>query len=106
MIYGHGDDLYQYGDQVKMNFSSNIFTHADLTSLNQHLAKRLDVIGSYPEPEPRTLERLLAEQLKILPQQVMVNMAIIMVIITMPLVIFVQQDGTCLLVCPAENTIH
>ena len=73
MIYGHGDDLYQYGDQVKMNFSSNIFTHADLTSLNQHLAKRLDVIGSYPEPEPRTLERLLAEQLNILPQQVMVT---------------------------------
>lgn len=73
MIYGHGDDLYQYGNQVKMNFSSNIFTHADLTQLKMHLAMRLDVIHSYPEPEPITLERLLAEQLGIQPQQVMVT---------------------------------
>ena len=59
MIYGHGDDLYQYGNQVKMNFSSNIFTHVDLSQLKMHLAMRLDVIGSYPEPEPITLERLI-----------------------------------------------
>jgi len=73
MIYGHGDDLYQYGDQVKMNFSSNIFTHANLSQLKMHLAMRLDIIGSYPEPEPLTLERLLAEQMGLLPQQVMVT---------------------------------
>ena len=73
MIYGHGDDLYQYGNKVKMNFSSNIFTHADLSQLKMHLAMRLDVISNYPEPEPITLERLLAEQLGIQPQQVMVT---------------------------------
>ncbi len=73
MIYGHGDDLYQYGNQVKMNFSSNIFTHVDLSQLKKHLAMRLDVIGSYPEPEPITLERLIAEKLGIRPQQVMVT---------------------------------
>ena len=73
MIYGHGDDLYQYGDQVKMNFSSNIFTHANLSQLKMYLAMRLDIIGNYPEPEPITLERLLAEQLGLQPQQVMVT---------------------------------
>ena len=73
MIYGHGDDLYQYGSQVKMNFSSNIFTHPDLTSLKQHLSAHLDVISSYPEPEPVTLERLLAEKLGLQPPQVMVT---------------------------------
>lgn len=73
MIYGHGDDLYQYGNQVKMNFSSNIFTHANLSQLKMHLAMRLDIIGSYPEPEPLTLERLLAEQMGLQPQQVMVT---------------------------------
>lgn len=73
MIYGHGDDLYRYGNQVKMNFSSNIFAHADLTQLKMYLAMRLDVIGSYPEPEPRTLERMLAEQMGLQPQQVMVT---------------------------------
>ena len=73
MIFGHGDDLFQYGGRVKMNFSSNIFTHADLTPLTEYLATRLDVISSYPEPAPLTLERLLAEQLGIQPQQVMVT---------------------------------
>jgi threonine-phosphate decarboxylase len=73
MIYGHGDDLYHYGDQVKMNFSSNIFAHAYLTPLNEHLKEHLNVIGSYPEPEPITLERMLADQLKLQPQQVMVT---------------------------------
>lgn len=73
MIYGHGDDLFQYGGKVTMNFSSNIFTHADLTPLYQHLSQHLAVIGSYPEPEPLTLERMLAEQLGIQPQQVMVT---------------------------------
>lgn len=73
MIYGHGDDLYHYGNQVKMNFSTNIFTHANLAALNNHLAGCLSMIGSYPEPEPVTLERLLAEQLSIQPSQVMVT---------------------------------
>lgn len=73
MIYGHGDNLYQYEGQVKMNFSSNVFTHADLTQLKLYLAMRLDVINSYPEPEPITLEKLLAEKLGIQPQQVMVT---------------------------------
>lgn len=73
MIYGHGDDLYQYGNQVKMNFSTNIFAHADLTALNNHLAGCLRMVGSYPEPEPVTLERLLAEQLGLQPSQVMVT---------------------------------
>lgn len=73
MIHGHGDDVYQYGNQVKINFSSNVFAHADLTPLKQHLASRLDVITNYPEPEPVTLERLLAEKLGLQPQQVMVT---------------------------------
>lgn len=73
MIHGHGDDVYQYGNQVKINFSSNVLAHADLTPLKQHLASRLDVITNYPEPEPVTLERLLAEKLGLQPQQVMVT---------------------------------
>jgi len=73
MIYGHGDDLYRYEGQVKTNFSSNVFAHADLTPLTKHLASRMSVIASYPEPEPRTLERHIAEHLGIQPQQVMVT---------------------------------
>ena len=25
MIYGHGDDTFRYGDQLKLNFSSNVY---------------------------------------------------------------------------------
>ena len=73
MIFGHGDDLFQYGDQVKINFSSNLPAFADLTGLKAHLADRLDVIASYPEPEARSLEELLAEQLGIQPGSLMVT---------------------------------
>lgn len=73
MIYGHGDDTYRYGEKVKMNFSSNIYQKADLTELKQYLATRLDAIGSYPEPEPKELEELIAEKLEIPASMVMVT---------------------------------
>lgn len=56
-----------------MNFSSNIYQRADLTDLKDYLATRLDAIGNYPEPEPRTLEALIAEKLEIPADMVMVT---------------------------------
>ena len=73
MTYGHGDDTYRYGDQVKINFSSNIYQRADLTELKAYLATRLDAIGNYPEPEPRQLEAMIAEKLEIPADMVMVT---------------------------------
>nr|MCR4994145.1 aminotransferase class I/II-fold pyridoxal phosphate-dependent enzyme [Bacteroidales bacterium] len=60
MLNGHGDDAFRYSG-IRHNFSSNIFSHADLGGLKRFLASRLDVIGVYPEPEPRALARLIAE---------------------------------------------
>ena len=73
MVFGHGDDTYRYGDKVTMNFSSNIPTFADLSPLKQHLAERFEVVASYPEPQPRKLEEMIAEELGITPQMVMVT---------------------------------
>lgn len=73
MIYGHGDDTWRYGDAIKMNFSSNIYQKADLSELKAFLASRLDVIGHYPEPEPKELEGLIAEKLEIPANMVMVT---------------------------------
>lgn len=73
MIYGHGDDTWRYGDAIKMNFSSNIYQKADLSELKAFLASRLDVIGHYPEPEPKELEELIAEKLGIPANMVMVT---------------------------------
>lgn len=61
MIQGHGDDAYQYED-IRINFSSNIYSHADMSAMKEHLCRHISVIDSYPEPEPYSLERLIAEQ--------------------------------------------
>jgi threonine-phosphate decarboxylase len=73
MTYGHGDDTYRYGEQIKMNFSSNTYQQADLTELKEYLATHLDVINHYPEPEPRKLEEAIADKLGIPANMVMVT---------------------------------
>jgi len=73
MIYGHGDDTFRYGDKVKMNFSSNVYAGADYSGLKEHLMSRFDIIGHYPEPEAHRLEKLLAEQLGIPQNMVLVT---------------------------------
>ena len=61
MIEGHGDDSYRFGHRIKLNFSSNIYSHADLRGLYAFLRERMEVIGSYPEPEAYSLESALAK---------------------------------------------
>ena len=73
MIEGHGDDIYRYDELVKMNFSSNIFQHADHSALKAHLAEHLDLINNYPAPRPRRLEKLIAQKEGIVPEAVMVT---------------------------------
>lgn len=61
MITGHGDDIHVY-EGVRMNFSSNIYAHADITPLVEHLRSEMVRICNYPEPEPLTLEAKIAEK--------------------------------------------
>ena len=72
MIEGHGDDLYRYNN-IKMNFSSNIYNGTDLSELYAFLNTRLDVIRSYPEPSAASLERMIAADSGISPDEVMVT---------------------------------
>ena len=62
MIFGHGDDIYKYGN-TRLNFSSNIPSFVDISPLEEYLRSRLSVIRSYPEPSPRTLEKRIAESI-------------------------------------------
>ncbi len=72
MIEGHGDDLYRY-ENIKMNFSSNIYNGTDLSALNAYLCTRMDVMRSYPEPSAASLEELIAEDCGISPDEVLVT---------------------------------
>ncbi len=60
MIKGHGDDFYKYTYPIGINFSSNSCPHTDLAPLKAHLCGCMEVIESYPEPEPYTLQAHIA----------------------------------------------
>lgn len=72
MLHGHGDDLYRY-DNITMNFSSNIYSHADMEQLKQHLSRHLALIDAYPEPEPLTLAAAIAGQHGVSPDAILVT---------------------------------
>ena len=72
MITGHGDDIHEY-EGIRMNFSSNVYAHADLQPLLDHLRSRVGLISNYPEPEPRSLERKLAEKMGVAAECVIVT---------------------------------
>lgn len=73
MIEGHGEDTYRYQELLKMNFSGTGYLHADHTALKEHLMSHFDVINNYPEPQPRSLERLIALSEGVSPEGVMVT---------------------------------
>ena len=72
MIDGHGDDIYSYKG-VRMNFSSNIYAHADLTELEAHLCRHIDLIRSYPEPSSHSLEAMIAHKYGVDADEVLVT---------------------------------
>ena len=72
MIFGHGDDIHNYSG-IHMNFSSNIYAHADLSELEAHLCRHMHVIHSYPEPSPRSLEAMIAHEYGIDADEVLVT---------------------------------
>ncbi len=72
MIEGHGDDLYRY-DNIKMNFSSNIYNGTDLSALDAFLCTQMQTIRSYPEPSAASLEQMIALDCGISPDEVLVT---------------------------------
>lgn len=73
MIEGHGDDIFRYGDKIRANFSSNVYNHFSHCNLVAGIADWGNLIAHYPEPVPRTLEKTLAAQLGITPENIMVT---------------------------------
>lgn len=71
MLNGHGDDIYRF-DDIRINFSSNVYNHFDHEPLFAHLANKLDNVVAYPEPSPVTLEAELAMMLGLQSDEVSV----------------------------------
>ncbi len=73
MIDGHGDDLHLVKDQLKANFSSNVFNGIDNGLLIDELKRSLDLIASYPEPDAASLAKLLATYHELSPAELLVS---------------------------------
>ena len=97
MIEGHGDDLYRYNN-IKMNFSSNIFAGTDLSALEAYLRTRLDVVRSYPEPSAASLERMIARECGINPDEVLVTSGAVDAIYLIAQAY--RHEGTCHILQP------
>ena len=97
MIEGHGDDLYRY-DNIKMNFSSNIYNGTDLSALDAYLCTRMAAIRSYPEPSAASLERMIASECGISPDEVLVTSGAVDAIYLIAQAY--RHEGTCHIMQP------
>lgn len=73
MLYGHGDDFYNAKNEVKINFSSNVWHGANLDKLKEHLIEHFDKLTCYPEPDAATLKRLLARRYEVKEENIVVT---------------------------------
>lgn len=73
MLFGHGDDFYNSQNEVKINFSSNVWHGANLDKLQEHLITQFDKLNRYPEPDAASLKRLLARRYEIKEENVLVT---------------------------------
>jgi len=60
MIFGHGDDFYHLNNEIKINFSSNVWHQADLSGLKTFLHENFEAITHYPDPDAGALRRAIA----------------------------------------------
>ena len=73
MIDGHGDDLFRFNGKVKINFSTNIPQNINHDALLDHLHGCGAVFSNYPEPEPHSVERHLADVYGLPPENIIVT---------------------------------
>ncbi len=70
MIHGHGDDVYRAGQEVKANFSTNVWYGSDVSFFKKLLIERADVISHYPEPDAGSFRRAVAAYHGLRPEEV------------------------------------
>ncbi len=103
MIDGHGDDLFRFGDKIKINFSTNIPQSVDHSGLLTHLAEAGAVFKNYPEPAPRSVEQKLAILHDVNAENVIVTNGATEAIY---LLAHAYQDGKSAIIVPTFREYH
>ncbi|GAB4041421.1 pyridoxal phosphate-dependent aminotransferase [Spirosoma jeollabukense] len=73
MLQGHGDDGYRYANEIKADFSTNVWYGGEPKGLKEHLFNQWERINRYPEVLAESLARQAAEHHQVLSKQVLVN---------------------------------
>ena len=73
MLLGHGDDFYNSQEEVKVNFSSNIWRGVNLDKLKEHLDNQFEKITCYPDPDASNLKRIIARRHEIKEENVLIT---------------------------------
>ena len=72
MLYGHGDDGYRYGKQVRADFSTNVWYGGEPKGLKEYVFSKWDDINRYPEVIGESLIQKIAEHHVLSNDQILV----------------------------------
>jgi threonine-phosphate decarboxylase len=73
MIDGHGDDAWQYKEQIRVNFSSNVLYGELDKGLLTHLQDKVADVTRYPEAAAQSLQAVAAAEYAVAFDQVLVT---------------------------------
>jgi len=70
MLFGHGDDQYQYGKKIIADFSSNVWYEGPSQGLLTEIKNHLPDILHYPEPTGEGLKAKIASRFRLKPSNI------------------------------------
>lgn len=73
MLTGHGNDIYQFDNEIVVDFSTNIAKTHIREKLLIFLQKKLKCINNYPDPENLQLKKTIAKFHNVLTDEVIVT---------------------------------
>jgi len=73
MLQGHGDDGYRYTNEIKADFSTNVWYGGEPRGLKDHLFDHWERINRYPEVLAESLSQRAAQHHGVAPEQVLIN---------------------------------
>ncbi|PID68153.1 MAG: aminotransferase class I/II [Flavobacteriia bacterium] len=72
MLFGHGDNAYQFQQKIVADFSTNVFYKGPSEGLLAHLSDQTKYIGRYPEVNAESLTLKIAESLGLSSRNILV----------------------------------
>jgi threonine-phosphate decarboxylase len=73
MIYGHGDDLYNFEGKIVANFSSNVWPGGPDARVLEAMQHSVSLVKNYPEPNADTIGHKLAKRYNLSPENFLVT---------------------------------